>query len=80
MIGPFSDATYQHYLYNKRSMETDDQVFLIRSGRGKIQMLLFNSMILSIHLSFVRTMVGYSFSHLHFDFFYFFYTVLFRLP
>lgn len=80
MISPFSDAKYQQYPYNKRSIETDDQVLLIRSGRGKIQMFLFNSVILSIHLSFVRTMVGYSFSHLHLDFFYCFYTVLFWLP
>lgn len=48
--------------------------------RGKVQMLPFNSVILSIHLNFVRTMVGSSFSLLHHDFFYCFYTVLFWIP
>lgn len=54
--------------------------YWLGQGRGKVQMLPFNSMILSILLSFLRTMVGYSFSPLHLDFFYCFYTVLFWLP
>lgn len=48
-------------------------------------MLPFNSVILSTHLSFVRTIAGNSLSLLHFFFFYFlfiycFCTVLFWLP
>ena len=49
-------------------------------GRGKVQTLPFNSVILSVYLTFIRTVAGYPFSLLHIDFFYCFYTVIFLLP